>query len=749
LSRKADYQICTFKNLNIEMTKSILIFSLSVALTAPQTLNAQIPVVDGWSQFTASADSRLIYVSDLTGNDAIAQHYLPSSPQVGADPFQPSGTILPYKTLDAAKALLRPGFPDWILFKRGETWAGQGFGAMALYGRSASEPMLIGAYGTCASRPTILTGTGTFIDFLGSSASNFAITGIHARPHTYTGTGGPVAVRLIEAPFSNFLIEDCFFEYFSTHIAAHSLPSYSTSHQNLKVRRCILSNAYSTSGSNGLFIANVDGILIEENLIDHNGWNESVSGAEASGFSHNTYFQVSNANLIFQNNVVSRASATGGGFRCGGTVLNNLFLSNPKGIQFGTAESLNGTGGGLDWPTQFVSGEVANNVLLDARVESFEAGTGIQVQRAKFANVHHNIMAHFTPVSTYNVGILLNEAEGIDLHNNIVYNWANNHTSGNDYASALTCGAGLIGSNSIHDNDFQMNNTRGSCVGQNVAFAQTIYQNNRYYNVMTGGTWYEQWFQPQGSYGSWVAASGETGSSNSVVTYSNAAANISTYLSSIGQSGGLQAFIDACKLNSRCAWDNDFSANSVNDYIRSSFDAPVAMPVELLVLDARYVGEESKLHWKTAVADQVLLFEVQRSENGLSWQTLGEVPVKTPQTALNTYFFTDHTPLEEAYYRLCVLENDGSRSYSDMVALSVRDIPNMLLFPNPATDKLQIKVENFEPQRLQIIDINQTLLMDLEIQGSAQIPVQHLMPGLYFVRAIAGWQALSGRFLKK
>ncbi len=60
----------------------------------------------GWSILTPSADSRLIYVSSA-GNDSTAKFYLPSDSEIGNDPFNPTGTILPYATITAALAQTR------------------------------------------------------------------------------------------------------------------------------------------------------------------------------------------------------------------------------------------------------------------------------------------------------------------------------------------------------------------------------------------------------------------------------------------------------------------------------------------------------------------------------------------------------------------------------------------------------------------------------------------------------------------
>lgn len=61
---------------------------------------------DGWTNITASADSRIIYVSNSTGNDANAG--LSSS--------------APLRTIAAAIAKTRNGFADWVRLKRGDVF---------------------------------------------------------------------------------------------------------------------------------------------------------------------------------------------------------------------------------------------------------------------------------------------------------------------------------------------------------------------------------------------------------------------------------------------------------------------------------------------------------------------------------------------------------------------------------------------------------------------------------------------------
>ena len=93
----------------------------------------------GWTVFTPSADTQIIYVSNSTGDDRTG---------VVGDINHP------FKTLAAGKSRLRNGKPDWLLLKKGDTWTDQQFGYLRIKGRSAAEPMLFGAYGTGA-RPVL------------------------------------------------------------------------------------------------------------------------------------------------------------------------------------------------------------------------------------------------------------------------------------------------------------------------------------------------------------------------------------------------------------------------------------------------------------------------------------------------------------------------------------------------------------------------------------------------------------------
>ena len=87
-----------------------------------------------------SADTRTIYVSSSTGNDA-------------NNGLSPNSAVA---TIAEGLSLIRDGSADHLLLKAGDTWVNQSFGWLNFSGRSGTEPILISSYGSGA-RPLIET----------------------------------------------------------------------------------------------------------------------------------------------------------------------------------------------------------------------------------------------------------------------------------------------------------------------------------------------------------------------------------------------------------------------------------------------------------------------------------------------------------------------------------------------------------------------------------------------------------------
>jgi len=374
----------------------------------------------GWTAFTPSSDTQTIYVSNSSGNDA----------NTGLS------QSAPVKTIAQGMSLLRAGFPDWLLLKKGDVWKDEAIGYLCdQYGRSPSEPMLISSYGS-GPRPLIKTNPsineaaiGAFNHSSGgcpNAANNLALVGLEFYAYTRDPASPDFDASTIALessgmrfvrPVSSFLVEDCKFSFYQG-------SGFDTDGaQNVSLRRNIIVDSYSTTGhSQGLYVAGVTNLVIDENVFDHNGWNASISGAEPTIFNHNIYLQVLSDPATVKGNTIANASSHGLQQRSGGATTNNLFAHNPIGMEYGSTET-------AEYGPMQHDGTATNNVFLEGYDIGPEnpRGWGIIVY-PDAAGVKvlltDNIIAHVASSAPYGFGIGFESgATGGTATNNIICQW--------------------------------------------------------------------------------------------------------------------------------------------------------------------------------------------------------------------------------------------------------------------------------------------------------------------------------------
>ena len=391
---------------------------------------------NGWTQVTPTAGvSRQIYVSSSTGSDA----------NTGLSPSSPLATIA------HAVTMMRNNEPDWILLKRGDTFAENV--ALTTSGISAQQPMVLTDYGDpTLPRPVVDAGANTAIH-TGTSNHFVDIIGISFTSSTHdpsspnfnnTGSNG-----LSDGGTTDLLIEDCSFQYFIDDLIFQSVSSPVS---NITVRRCEILNSYSTtSHSEGLYAESTTNLTITENVFDHDGWNTNVSGGGPTGFNHDCYLHSSDINCVVTNNVFADASSVGLQARAGGIVDNNLFINDPYGFSFGLVNGSTTKAGG-------VTGEVIGNVVLEPRVDTVNTyGTAILIGNLKPGGgtvIANNIVAdssYNAPAIEFSPGVgVANPQQEVGLNsitfsNNNVYDWgyamlmfSNQYVPGSTGADGLT-----------------------------------------------------------------------------------------------------------------------------------------------------------------------------------------------------------------------------------------------------------------------------------------------------------------------
>ena len=178
----------------------------------------------------------------------------------------------------------------------------------------------------------------------------------------------------------------------------------------------------------------------------------------------------------------------------------------------------------------------------------------------------------------------------------------------------------------------------------------------------------------------------------------------------------------------------------------TSFSPPGGiLPVRLSAFTAKPQGAKVLLQWTAATEINTSHYEIERSAEGTGFSAIGQVAAGAP--ALQ-YSFTDQSPLPGTnLYRLRMVDQDGSFSYSAIKAVTLATTTAQDVYPNPATTSvtITIKAESRVVETLQLYNTAGVLLKEETLTLSPginkkQLGIASLPAGIYWIKAAsAGW----------
>ncbi len=122
----------------------------------------------------------------------------------------------------------------------------------------------------------------------------------------------------------------------------------------------------------------------------------------------------------------------------------------------------------------------------------------------------------------------------------------------------------------------------------------------------------------------------------------------------------------------------------------------VTLPVELISFNAENQNDQALLVWETASELDNDRFEIERSTNGLDFETLGDVKGNGTTSDRNIYKWLDENSLSGiVYYRLKQIDFDGDFEYSPIVFIQLSPVV-VDIFPNPSSGIFNITMANQE-----------------------------------------------------
>lgn len=193
------------------------------------------------------------------------------------------------------------------------------------------------------------------------------------------------------------------------------------------------------------------------------------------------------------------------------------------------------------------------------------------------------------------------------------------------------------------------------------------------------------------------------------------------------------------------------SRHAVYPYMGADEASP-ALPVDLIDITAHKLKNEVLLNWQTASEQNADAFIVERSLNNESWITAGKVTAAGNSNSIQNYRFVDGLAALGTkgfvYYRLKILDRDGSFAYSKTVSIHLNEEKtpedHVEVYPNPFTSDVTLRVRTLSNQQfqVQVLDISGKALATetINVLSGQNIytlhAVEKLNAGIYFIRVL-------------
>ena len=181
------------------------------------------------------------------------------------------------------------------------------------------------------------------------------------------------------------------------------------------------------------------------------------------------------------------------------------------------------------------------------------------------------------------------------------------------------------------------------------------------------------------------------------------------------------------------------------------------LPVELVSFSGQSTEINNSLKWATATEKDVDYFIIERmGNNETEFYEVGRINAVGNSTSLLTYSWDDFDPSYFDYYRLNIIDLDGSWEYSNVISIKkeVLGLKLQPIFPNPVSTHASIEFVTIS--KTVIIDIfNQQgqLILQREIASddglnNLDLDMSNFARGIYFLNMNDGRTSIQQKFIK-
>lgn len=206
--------------------------------------------------------------------------------------------------------------------------------------------------------------------------------------------------------------------------------------------------------------------------------------------------------------------------------------------------------------------------------------------------------------------------------------------------------------------------------------------------------------------------------------------------------GGGGSFVAAIGTNGITVSDKTDGTGTTTGYNGSAqicSSPAITLPVSFGGINVEQSSAGTLVKWFTLTELNTAYYEIEKSTDGQQFISIGKVTATGNSTNRQSYTFNDVAPVSgKAYYRIRVVDLDGSLSYSETVQVNGAGVLSLHVFPNPASHKLNIRLPQSwqqDPYQVQVISVAGQVMLEKNLSGLQQeLNIQHLPAGVYILK---------------
>jgi len=187
----------------------------------------------------------------------------------------------------------------------------------------------------------------------------------------------------------------------------------------------------------------------------------------------------------------------------------------------------------------------------------------------------------------------------------------------------------------------------------------------------------------------------------------------------------------------------DFLVNGIHEVLleliyngsgwQAEYNLGVPLPLQISSFTASWQNKTPYLQWDAANTENTKAFNIQRSLDGRTFNTVKQVAV----SGSSSYHFEDnYSPTSTVFYRLQQVDKDGQPFYSNTAQLTIND-KQFSISPNPAKDFATISFNKIvDKATIAGYDITGKAVITQSLSGTNayKLNTQTLTNGIYVIK---------------